>query len=93
MTFSDWLFATTRRTSSISLTRLTRLLFDYLCALPDHTPAHVAALLLEDYQQNGRRDSPDYLRPYLSYGKNKNTASGFGEKLPKRQGRHQAACD
>lgn len=89
MAFSDWLYATIKSTSRISLTRLTRLIFEYLTKIKGLSNETIARSLIIDYQQGGRRDTPDYLRPFseekTSVRSVRQSARGA---LPKRQSRH-----
>jgi hypothetical protein len=59
---SDWLWETTRQTHGIALVRLFELLMRYI---QSHRPADTtdfAEALLQDYQREGRTDTPNFLR-------------------------------
>jgi hypothetical protein len=68
LAFSDWLYATTRQTHQFGLTRLYRLLFEYLTARGVDAPA-LAEQLLEDYDRHKKRkERLEFLRPYVPEG-------------------------
>ncbi len=65
MALSDWLFAQAGRNHGIALLGLAELLFRYLTEIAGRDVTQVAGLLWEDYRQGGRRDGPDFLRPFV----------------------------
>lgn len=87
MRFGDWLFARVGRTDSIALPRLGELVFAYLTEELGQDKQRCANALWHDYQRGGRRDKPEFLRPYI-------TASVEPDRprlQPKRQARHFVA--
>jgi radical SAM superfamily enzyme YgiQ (UPF0313 family) len=86
MRWSEWLFAQVGRTDSIALGRLAELLFIYLTEVLQLPPESAAATLWRDYQRGGRRDKPEFLRPFV---KDEITAPRPDRASPlKRQARH-----
>ena len=85
--FSDWLYGRVRRTDSIALARLAELLFEFLTDELKLDTTATAQTLWEDWQRGGRRDPPEFLRPYLPQEKIARSA-GRKNLLPKRQARH-----
>ena len=61
MALSDWLWATTRQTHGIALYRLFELLSRYARMMNPAEDNSVLAALLNDYQQEGRNDTPPFL--------------------------------
>src|SRR6266436_6851954 len=86
MRWSEWLYAQVGRTDSIALPRLAELLFNFLTGVLGLPPASTAEAIWRDYQRGGRRDKPEFLRPFLK--------DEMAEPLPnqlsglKRQARH-----
>jgi hypothetical protein len=64
--FSDWLFGQVRRTDSIALPRLMKLLFLYLTEELKLDQSAIAESLWRDHQRAGRREKPGFLLPYLA---------------------------
>jgi len=85
--FSNWLYARTRRTDGIALTRLMELLFEFLTAELRLAPKLVAEILWRDYRRGGRRDKPGFLKSFLSE-ENARSLPNRETALPKRQARH-----
>lgn len=90
MSFSEWLHAQVKRTDSISLSRLTESVFEFLTSELSLDARKAAETLLRDYQRAGRKDTPPFLQAYLVKKSREplnqlrtNTAG-----LPKRQARH-----
>ena len=84
MEFTDWMFAKVGRTDSIALARLGKLIFDYLTDVRGRDKQTCANALWSDYQRGGRKDKPEYLRPFVEDAEDVGRA-----KLPvKRQARH-----
>ncbi len=90
MKFSDWLYVRTGRTDGIALGRLAGLLFDFLTGELKLETKSVAEALRRDWKRGGRRDTPVFLRKYLTVepALHPNAAK---TPLPKRQARHLAA--
>jgi radical SAM superfamily enzyme YgiQ (UPF0313 family) len=65
LAFSDWLFSQVGRNHSIALANLAESLFIYLTKEARQEASKVAAILWRDYRQGGRRDGPEFLRPYV----------------------------
>jgi radical SAM superfamily enzyme YgiQ (UPF0313 family) len=86
---SDWLYAGLERQHAIALSRLARLVFEYLTRELEFSSTTVARLLWRDYQRGGRTDTPGFLREYVDEQEAgwvaRPTAIG-----PKRQTRHLA---
>jgi hypothetical protein len=88
--WSDWLFAKIGRTDSIALSRLAELLFNFLTTECRLDASRVAAALWRDYQRGGRRDQPEFLRPYLPPPEPKAPSHNGQRASLKRQARHLA---
>jgi radical SAM superfamily enzyme YgiQ (UPF0313 family) len=86
MRWSDWLFARTRRTDGIALSRLMELLFEYLTKEAARDPMQTAMALWRDYCAGGRRDKPQFLKDYLPAAPA--TPITEGSAGLKRQARH-----
>ncbi len=87
MGWSEWLYGQVGRTDSIALGRLAELLFRYLTEHLRRSPTSAAETLCRDYQRGGRRDTPEFLRPFVKAelrdsGRTRRTG------LLKRQARH-----
>ena len=89
MLWSEWLFAQVGRTDSIALARLAELLFNYLTEQMNLPPAMVATTLWHDYQRGGRRDKPEFLRPFVADEPGARPRPNRSAPL-KRQARHLA---
>jgi radical SAM superfamily enzyme YgiQ (UPF0313 family) len=88
MKWSDWLHAQSGRTHGIALARLAEWLFEYLTTVLGHSADDVAQVLWRDWRHAGRREKPEFLMPYLTDVRVKETAAKpIG---PKRQARHLA---
>ena len=87
--FSDWLFTKIQRTDSIALARLMELLFEFLTRELALDPKLVAEAFWRDCQRNGRRDVPEFLRPFLP-AETAVRLRATRTTLPKRQARHLA---
>ena len=83
--FSDWLFQVEARTHTIPLAILLKRLFEFLSRHTELSAETVGTSLLTDYRAGGRRDVPDFLRPFHA---SVSSVAADG-KLPKRQARHQ----
>jgi radical SAM superfamily enzyme YgiQ (UPF0313 family) len=88
---SDWLFARVGRHHAIALPRLAELLFQYLTSEAGRDVPEVAAALWTDYRQGGRRDGPDFLRPYVTDDELRASRRTLPAPagLPPRQSRHR----
>jgi hypothetical protein len=64
--FSDWLFAGTKQTHSISLSAVTEMLFRFLTDELHESPQEAASNLWEDYQRLGRSERPEFLRAHVA---------------------------
>ena len=91
MNFSDWLFARVRRTDSIALLRLMRLLFEFLLQERNVPPALAAGALGRDYQRSGHNDKPAFLAEHLPDAPPQQKGRAGAPAGPKRQARHTAA--
>ncbi len=89
MHWSEWLYAQVGRTDSIALARLAELLFKYLIEELRLAPASTAESIWRDYQRGGRRDKPEFLRPFVKDDPFSGSRSSRGIAL-KRQSRHLA---
>lgn len=92
MEWSEWLYAQVGRTDSIALGRLAELLFLYLTKELGLAPSPVAQALWADYQRAGRREQPEFLRPFVvadAAQSRRWNRSG----LLKRQSRHLAGAE
>lgn len=67
MRLSDWLFAETHQTQSISLTRLSELLFIFLTQHLHRPEPDTALAIWSDYQRAGRSDRPHFLLPHIAH--------------------------
>lgn len=88
--FSDWLFQQAGRTDSIALSRLAELLFQFLTTELSLPRQVVGETIWSDYQLGGRREKPDFLRPFIP---GEHHAPGYSSRAAglKRQARHLAA--
>lgn len=90
MGWSDWLFRQAGRTDAVALPRLAAWLFQYLLE-HGHDPAATAQILARDYQRGGRRDTFEFLRPYLpAPTRSREPASRPSRTGFQRQVRHRA---
>ncbi|QOV88571.1 B12-binding domain-containing radical SAM protein [Humisphaera borealis] len=88
---SDWLFERLGRNHAIALGALAERLFEYLTESLGRDRKTVAEALWEDVRQGGRRDGPDFLRPFVSeasLAQGRRTVTA--KSLPARQERHLA---
>jgi hypothetical protein len=87
---SDWLFAQVGRHHAIALPRLAELLFQYLTGEAGRDATEVARALWSDYRQGGRRDGPEFLRPYVTDDELRTSRRTLptSPELPRRQSRH-----
>lgn len=84
--FTEWLTIEEGRRHGIALQRLFELVFEFLTKIQGRNPASCAAALWSDYTRGGRRDRPEFLRPFdlptvVAPSKNSDSA-------PTRQQRH-----
>jgi hypothetical protein len=86
--FSDWLFAQARRTDSIALLRLMKLLFLYLTQELRLEARAVAQVMERDYQRGGRREQPGFLAEAAPAPLPR--PSNRPDGIPRRQARHQS---
>lgn len=80
--FSAWIYSQTDSTWQISLQRLGKLLFTYLCEIKGINSEFVAKNMLQDLMKLKGRATPHYLKKYadnLSI-KNKQGTSGFNKR-------------
>ena len=82
--FSDWLYATERRTHGIALKALAKRLFEYLTEVRELPAQQVATSIWDDYVRGGRFDKPAFLKPYDLPSPPRTRKS----RLPPRQARH-----
>jgi radical SAM superfamily enzyme YgiQ (UPF0313 family) len=61
----DWIYERAGRTHAIALSRLSELLFEYLCEAGPEDPSAIAQTLWRDYQRGGRNDVPEFLRRFV----------------------------
>jgi hypothetical protein len=85
---SDWLHGRTGRTDSIALVRLMELLFEYLTGELKLDAKLVAETMWRDYQCDGRRDKPGFLKDFLPTEEKVVPLRKTKTALPKRQARH-----
>jgi hypothetical protein len=85
--FTDSLYAHIGRTDSIALARLAELVFRFLTQEVCLEPAAVAETLWRDWRSSGRREKPEFLRPYLAEDAKEALAPARITTL-KRQARH-----
>ena len=91
--FSDWLFARVGRNHAIALNALAELLFGYLTKELGRDEREVGPALWADYRQGGRRDGPDFLRPFVSADLLQQSRRSLPKPaLPGRQARHLDAA-
>jgi radical SAM superfamily enzyme YgiQ (UPF0313 family) len=83
---SEWLFHEEGKRHGIALGRLFESLFRFMTAIQGQDPQSVAELLWHDYTRAGRRDRPEFLRPYALPAVATRGSTGSG--LPPRQRRH-----
>lgn len=84
--FSIWIYKQTNSTWQISLDRLSKLLFEYLCSTASYDTQHIADCLAQDFMKIEGRVLPSFLQPYVPHTPkaSKNKVSGHN----KRQLRH-----
>jgi radical SAM superfamily enzyme YgiQ (UPF0313 family) len=85
--WSNWLYGKLGRTDSIALARLSELLFQFLTAELKQDAPTVAECLWRDYQRGGRREKPEFLRPYIQEEVDR-SVKGLKKAGMKRQARH-----
>jgi radical SAM superfamily enzyme YgiQ (UPF0313 family) len=83
---SDWMFHEEGKRHGIALGRLFECLFRFMTTIQGQDPQAVAELLWHDYTRAGRRDRPEFLRPYALPAVA--TRSKTNPALPPRQRRH-----
>ncbi len=84
--FSNWLYERTSRTHGIALHVLAELIWQYLTRECARDPKAVADAMWADYQRNGRKDVPGFLRGQVA------GTMAFRPRLPTgltRQARHR----
>jgi len=89
--FSSWLFEKVGRTDSIALARLAELVFEFTTAELAFSSVEVAEIMWGDLQRGGRREKPEFLRPFISdevKSPRQNRRLGL-----KRQARHLASIE
>ena len=84
--FSEWIYLQTDSTWKISLDRLSKLLFQYLCDERYIEEKRVAELLIEDLLKIKGRILPAYLKPYATA--RVNNISKELKQTNKRQSKH-----
>ena len=89
MAWSEWLFERVRRTDSIALMRLAKLLFEYLTEERGYDQNETAHLMWRDYQRGGRSDCPGFLAEHLPDAA-RHARTGGRRSALKRQARHWA---
>ncbi len=87
--FSEWLFQTEQRRHNIALIRLFERVFQFLTEQQQVDPMIAAQTLWADYTRSGRRDRPEFLRPFNLPAPGSNAASV--PRSPDRQRRHLAS--
>jgi radical SAM superfamily enzyme YgiQ (UPF0313 family) len=89
LAFSDWLHARAGRQHAIALGTLSELLFEYLTQQQRKNQQAVATAIWHDIRQGGRRDGPDFLRPFVSEEDLRQQRRTLAKPaLPARQARH-----
>ncbi|HEX8916366.1 MAG TPA: DUF4080 domain-containing protein [Humisphaera sp.] len=87
--FSDWLHARAGRQHAIALPALAALLFEHLTKELGRDVEPTAVALWNDVRQGGRRDGPEFLRPFVPAEELKNARRTLSKPaLPARQARH-----
>ena len=87
LTFSDWLWQRTGKTSALSPEPLVDALADYLCGACGINRQDVQQALLSDYSRSGARSNPHALQGLLP--KQPAPTMRTPKRLAQRQGRHQ----
>lgn len=87
MAFSDWLYEQTGQTSSIALTRLTDLVFEYVTEHCGVAPAQAVAFLSADRPHQKRACLSAKIRRFATSSQNSGQAAAKSN-LPPRQRRH-----
>ena len=87
LTFSDWLWQRTGKTSALSPELLVDALADYLCGACGMNRQDVQQALLSDYSRSGARSNPHALQGLLP--KQPAPTMRTPKRLAQRQGRHQ----
>ena len=83
---SDWLFHEEGKRHGIALGRLFECLFRFMTIIQGQDPQTIAELLWHDYTRAGRRDRPEFLRPFMLPAVE--TRANTSPALPPRQRRH-----
>lgn len=86
MEWSDWLYERVGRNHAIALHRLAERLFEYLVDARKMPAEDVGRRMCRDYERGGRRDVPDFLRPYVV--DRPRQAPAARSSLTRRQARH-----
>ena len=84
MKLSDHILARENRLHGISLVRLTSHVFDFLVEECDLPAQHAAEIIWSDYTRNGRRDRPQFLKPFDL----KSPELRKSSDAPRRQAKH-----
>ena len=84
MQLSDWILAREKKLHGISLVRLAEHVFEFLVTKRGLPAQRVAESIWQDYTRNGRRDRPQFLKPFELKSPLKRTESHG----PRRQSRH-----
>ena len=90
MRWSEWLHGRVGRTDSIALTRLMKLLFEFLTDERKLDPSQTAAAMWRDYQRGGRHDKLAFLKDLLPSAGPLASSHRIRTGVPKRQARHLA---
>ena len=89
LAFSDWVYGQVRRTHSIPLKAMAKLLADYLQELGQVAQSAVYEWLRADFAAAGRNELPPWLRGSERVGATRPLKGN--QPLPKRQSRHATA--
>jgi hypothetical protein len=84
MQLSNWLWAETRQAHGIALVRLFELLMRYVQSHWAIGVDHFARALLQDYQRDGRTDTPPFpsdRSPVALHTKKSTPSTGLGRQL------------
>jgi radical SAM superfamily enzyme YgiQ (UPF0313 family) len=87
MKFSDWLYQSAGRRHSISLSKLTEYLWNYLNTIQNIAGDFIVKHFISDFERTKRQEIPEFMKSFIS----KQSIDSFSSRtLPRRQAKHIA---